>query len=106
MKVRYIPEAAARFAAVLMELGARNPVAADRFARKLESHYQRLAAFPHSGAGVHEFPDLPVRQFIVEPFRFFYVIDTRQQTIWIVDLWHGAQLALKPRLPRELHPSG
>lgn len=99
MKVRYIPEVADRFLGVLTELAAVNLFAAERFARSVERHYRQLAAFPQSGARVRDFPDLPLRQFIVEPYRFFYSVDARKRTIWIVDIWHGAQIPAEPRLP-------
>jgi plasmid stabilization system protein ParE len=99
MKVRYIPEAADRFLAVLTELVAVNSFAADRFARSVERNLSRLATFPRSGFPVREFPKLSLREFIVEPYRFFYFIDPRKKMVWIVDIWHGAQIPTYPRLP-------
>lgn len=99
MKVRYIPEAAGRFLAVLTELVAVHPFAADRFARSVERNLSRLAAFPRSGFPVREFPELSLREFIVEPCRFFYLIDERKKMVWLIDVWHGAQIPAYPRLP-------
>ena len=48
---------------------------------------------------MREFPELSLREFIVEPYRFFYFIDERKKLVWIVDVWHGAQLPTYPRLP-------
>jgi len=98
MKVRYTPEATERFLQVLTDLVAVNPFAADRFARTVERHLSRLAAFPRSGFSVHEFPDLPLREFIVEPYRFFYRVDEARRIVFIVDVWHGAQLPIYPPL--------
>jgi plasmid stabilization system protein ParE len=99
MKVRYTPEAAERFLQVLTDLAAINPVAADRFARTVEGKFPRLATFPRSGFRVREFPDLQLREFIVEPYRFFYYVDEARQMVWIVDVWHGAQIPTYPSLP-------
>jgi plasmid stabilization system protein ParE len=99
MKVRYTPEAAERFLQVLTELVAVNPFAADRFARTVEQKFSRLAIFPHSGFRVREFPDLPLREFIVEPYRFFYTVDERHSMVWVVDVWHGAQIPTYPTMP-------
>ena len=99
MKVRYTPEATERFLQVLTDLVAVNPFAADRFARTVERHLSRLAAFPRSGFRVREFSDLPLREFIVEPYRFFYCIDERRTLVLIVSVWHGAQLPAQPDLP-------
>ena len=99
MKVRYLPSAADRFLDILTALAGVNPFAADRFARSVERQYLRLATFPRSGLRVREFPDLPLQQFFVEPYRFFYYVDEPRKTIWIIDLWHSAQLPLDPQLP-------
>lgn len=98
MKVRYTPEAAERFLQVLTDLAAINPLAAERFARTVERQFTRLAAFPQSGFGVREFPDLQLREFIVQPYRFFYSVDQARRMVWIVDVWHSAQLPAYPNL--------
>ena len=51
------------------------------------------------GAQAREYAHLSVRQVIVEPYRFFYVIDQAKRTVWIVDVWHGAQLPSELQLP-------
>lgn len=51
--------------------------------------------FPHSGRTLPEFPDLPFREVIVAPYRFFYRV--KGKTVWIVAVWHGAQMPDKPR---------
>ena len=54
----------------------------------------RLRDFPESGRVVPEFPDLPYREVLVAPYRFFYrvVVDT----VWIVAVWRERQLPGKP----------
>ncbi|MEK6590372.1 MAG: type II toxin-antitoxin system RelE/ParE family toxin, partial [Nitrospinota bacterium] len=41
-----------------------------------------------------EFPDLPFREVIVVPYRFFYHV--KGKTVWIVAVWHGAQAPKEP----------
>lgn len=99
MKVRYAPRAEERFLDELALLYALNPFAADRLFEKVERALRRLRTFPRSGPRIPEFSDKPFREFIVEPYRFFYFIDDRAQTVWIVDVWHGAQIPAEPRPP-------
>jgi len=54
-----------------------------------------LEDFPESGRVVPEFPDLPYQEVIIPPYRFFYRI--KGDVVWIVAVWHGAQLPKEPR---------
>jgi toxin ParE1/3/4 len=47
-------------------------MAAERFRRKCEDSLRRLEEFPESGRTIPEFPELPHREVIVRPYRFFY----------------------------------
>ena len=49
-----------------------------------------LRKFPQSGRALPEFPDLPFREVIVTPYRFFYRV--KGKNVWIVAVWHSAQL--------------
>jgi plasmid stabilization system protein ParE len=62
---------------------------------------RRLEDFPESGRIIPEFPELPYREVIVSPYRFFYKI--KEETIWIVAVWHGAQLPRKPEIKLPTH---
>ena len=42
----------------------------------------RLGDFPDSGRVVPEFPNLPFREVIVDPYRFFYRV--KAGTVWVV----------------------
>ena len=64
------------------------------FREKTEKRLSRLKEFPESGRLVPEFPDLPFREVVIRPYRFFYRI--KDQTVWIVAVWHGAQLPQEP----------
>jgi plasmid stabilization system protein ParE len=56
---------------------------------------RRLEDFPESGRIIPEFPELPYREVIMTPYRFFYKING--DVVWIVAVWHGAQLPEQPR---------
>lgn len=60
---------------------------------------RRIARYPLMGHRLPEYAQLPLRQFIVEPYQFFYVIDVKQKRVLIVDVWHGAQIPAEPKLP-------
>ncbi len=69
-------------------------LAALSFRKKAEKSLSRLKRFPQSGRIIPEFPDLPFREVIVKPYRFFYKV--KDKTIWIVAVWHSAQLPEDP----------
>jgi len=71
-----------------------NPAAARRFRQRAESVLRRLERFPASGRILPEFPDLPYREVIVTPYRFFSRVSDR--TVWVVGVWHGAQIPEDP----------
>jgi plasmid stabilization system protein ParE len=71
-----------------------NPAAARRFKQRAESVLRRLERFPQSGRLLPEFPDLPYREVIVAPYRFFYRVADR--IVWVVGVWHGAQVPGEP----------
>lgn len=95
MRVRFTPAGRAQFLAAVDFIRRDDPAAARRFRRRAEQALRRLARFPASGRKIPEFPDLPHRELIVRPYRFFY--RTKGQSVWVVATWHGAQL---PGLPR------
>jgi toxin ParE1/3/4 len=104
MRVQYTRPASKRLAELVGELRAVNPFAVKRLAKSLTRSLRRLSSFPRSGSPVREFSGLGLREFIVEPYRFFYSVDDARQTVWIVDVWHGAQLPAEPRLPAGREP--
>jgi toxin ParE1/3/4 len=95
VKVRFTPSARTQFLAAIAYIYRENPTAAVAFRHKAEKVLSRLQKFPQSGRALPEFPDLPFREVVVAPYRFFYRL--KEKTIWIVAVWHGAQL------PEELH---
>ena len=94
MKVRFTPSARTQFLAAIAYIYRENPPAAVAFRHKAEKVLSRLQKFPQSGRTLPEFPDLPFREVVVAPYRFFYRI--KEKTIWIVAVWHGVQLPEEP----------
>ena len=76
------------------------PQAARRFRVRAENILRRLERFPESGRRIPEFPDLPHREVIVTPYRFFY--RASEEVVWIVAVWHGAQIPRRPSDARGL----
>lgn len=95
MKVTFTPAARSQFLAALAYIHRDSPSAALSFRQKAEDALSRLRDFPESGRTLPEFPDLPFREVIVAPYRFFYRI--KAETLWIVAVWHGAQLPDEPK---------
>lgn len=95
MKVKFTPSARSQFLEGLAYIRKDSPTAARQFREKAETVLRRLEEFPESGRSIPEFPDLPHREVIVRPYRFFYRVSGK--TIWVVAVWHGAQLAEGPR---------
>jgi len=97
LKVRFTPPARAQFLAALASICADRPTAARAFQHRVNAVLARLGDFPDSGRVVPEFPDLPFREVIVDPYRFFYRV--KGGTVWVVAAWHGAQI---PEVPAEV----
>jgi plasmid stabilization system protein ParE len=94
VKVRFTPSARTQFLAAIVYIYRDNPTAAGAFRLKAEKALSRLQRFRRSGTMLPEFPDLPLREVIVAPYRFFYRV--KGNTVWIVAGWHGAQLPEEP----------
>jgi len=93
--VRFAPAGRARFLAVVSFIRQENPSAASRFVRRAAGRLRALKKFPQAGRKLPEFPDLPHREVIIRPYRFFYRVVG--ETVWIVDVWHSAQQPTPPR---------
>jgi toxin ParE1/3/4 len=95
VRVRFTPSARSQFLAVITYIQRENPTAARRFRQRAERVLRRLERFPDSGRLLPEFPDLPHREVIVRPYRFFY--RSQGRNVWVVAVWHSAQLPDSPR---------
>ena len=94
MRILFTPTARRQFLEALAYIYQDNPSAAVNFRQKAEKVLSRLQEHPESGRYLPEFPDLPYREVIVTPYRFFYRV--KEKTVWIVAVWHGAQLPGEP----------
>ncbi len=98
MKVRFTPSARSQFLAGLEYIRADNPLAAQALLAKVTKSLRRLTSFPQSGRKIPEFPELSHREVIVAPYRFFYRVE--KAAVWIVAVWHAAQLPTSPQTGR------
>ena len=94
MRVRFTPSARVQFLEALEFIRSDRPSAAQRFRERAERALRRLIDYPESGRAIPEFPELPHREVVVAPYRFFYRVD--KKTVWIVAVWHGAQISRSP----------
>jgi len=94
VKLRFTPSGRIQFLQAVSYILQDNPQAALQFRKKAEHALRRLRRYPASGRLIPEFPDLPFREVIVPPYRFFYRCEDR--TIWVVACWHAAQLPTEP----------
>jgi toxin ParE1/3/4 len=94
LKILFTPTGRRQFLEAITYIHRDNPSAARNFHQKAEKALSRLGKFPESGRLLPEFPDLPFREIIVKPYRFFY--RAKGKTVWMVEVWHGAQLPEEP----------
>jgi len=94
MKVAFTLGGREQFLRVIAYILEENPTAALKFRQRAGRILRRLEKFPESGRLIPEFPDLPYREVIVPPYRFFYRV--QGPTVWVVAVWHGAQLPEEP----------
>ena len=94
MKVLFTPSGRKQFLEAVAYIYRENPTAAIAFRHRAEKVLSRLRKFPQSGRVLPEFPDLPFREVLVTPYRFFYRV--KGKNVWIVAVWHGAQLPDEP----------
>jgi toxin ParE1/3/4 len=94
MRIQFTPSARSQFFSALSYIRRDKPSAAVNFRNRTEEILRRLENFPESGRIIPEFPELPYREVIISPYRFFYKI--KADVVWIVAVWHGAQLPKEP----------
>jgi len=94
VKVKFTPSAKTQFLSALSYIRKDKPSAAINFRKRAEKILRRLEDFPESGRIIPEFPELPYREVIISPYRFFYKI--KADVVWIVAVWHGVQLPKGP----------
>ncbi|MFZ1982491.1 MAG: type II toxin-antitoxin system RelE/ParE family toxin [Smithella sp.] len=94
MKILFTPTGRRQFLEAVAYIYRDKPSAAISFRQKSEKSLSRLKKFPNSGRSIPEFPELSFREVIVSPYRFFYKV--KNDAIWIVAVWRGAQLPDEP----------
>jgi plasmid stabilization system protein ParE len=94
LRILFTPTGRRQFLEALAYIHRDKPSAAVNFRQKAEKSLSRLKEFPDSGRALPEFPELPFREVIVSPYRFFYKL--KNDEVWIVAVWHGAQLPYEP----------
>ncbi len=93
-RVVFTQAARSQFLAALAYIAADDPAAARGVRDRAAEALSRLADYPESGRVLPEFPDLPFREVVVAPYRFFYRV--RSDAVWVVAVWHGARLPAEP----------
>jgi toxin ParE1/3/4 len=94
VRVRFIPSARIQFLSALTFIRRDSPPAAVHFRDRVEKVLRRLEEFPESGRVTPEFPELPYREVVIPPYRFFYRV--KGEIVWVVAVWHGAQVPEQP----------
>ena len=94
MRVRFTPSGRIQFLTALAYIHGDNADAPRKLRQRTEQLLRRLGRFPKSGRLIPEFPDLPYREVVVPPYRFFYRVEGK--TVWVVAVWHGAQIPNEP----------
>jgi plasmid stabilization system protein ParE len=94
VKVKFTTSAKAQFLSALSYIRKDKPSAAINFRNRAEKILRRLEDFPEFGRIIPEFLELPYREVIISSYRSFYKI--KDDVVWIVAVWHGAQLPKGP----------
>ena len=98
MRIRFTPSAQSQLKSAVEYIRRDRPSAASAFSKKAKERLSRLVTYPNSGRSVPEYPDSRVREVIVSPYRFFYQL--REDGIWILAVWHEAQLPDDPAITK------
>jgi plasmid stabilization system protein ParE len=95
--VRFTPPARAQLVAAAAYIRADRPSAARAFREQVNGALAGLVDFPESGRVIPEFPQLGFREVLVGSYRIFYKV--RDDLIWVVGVWHDAQIPREPTEP-------
>jgi len=94
LRVLFTPKGRRQFLKAVAYIYRDNPSASLSFRNKAEKTLSRLTKFPESGRLIPEFSDLPFREVIVRPYRFFYKV--KDEIVCIIAVWQSAQLPEDP----------
>jgi toxin ParE1/3/4 len=95
--VRLTPAARAQLLAAVAYINAERPSAARDFRMRVDGALRRLIDFPESGRVIPEFSRLGFREVLVGSYRLFY--RAQDGVIWVVGVWHDAQIPQEPAEP-------
>lgn len=93
-RIDFTPSARAQFLAAVDYIRAERPSAALAFRDRSNQALKHLIRFPEAGRTIPEFPQLGFREVPVGRYRFFYRLEG--DVIWVVGVWHDAQLPAEP----------
>ena len=96
-RVQFTPPARAQFLAAVDYIRAERPSAAQAFRDRSYDALGHLVRLPDAGRSIPEFPQLGFRELLVDRYRFFYRLEG--DILWVVGVWHDAQLAAEPGSP-------
>ncbi|HTU40125.1 MAG TPA: type II toxin-antitoxin system RelE/ParE family toxin [Candidatus Aquilonibacter sp.] len=88
MTIRWSPEAAADFAAIVEYIRKQNPSAAQRVAHSIYDGIASLARFPNQGRRGREYG---TRELVFTPLPFVVVYRTKDEFVEIARVLHGSQ---------------
>lgn len=94
MRVRFTRQADRQYLHALAYVRTKNPAGARTVMARAEAVISQLREQPYSGHVIPEYPDMPLRELPVPPYRFFYRV--LGDTVWIVAVWHARQLPEQP----------
>jgi toxin ParE1/3/4 len=96
-RIEFTPSAQSQFLSALAYIRADRPAAARAFRDRSAKALSGLVEFPESGRVIPEFPGLGFREVLVDSHRFFY--KPSGDVIWVVGVWHDAQIPREPSQP-------
>jgi toxin ParE1/3/4 len=96
-RISFTPPAQSQFLSALAYIRADRPSAARTFRDRSAKALSGLLDSPESGRVIPELPSLGFREVLVESRRFFY--KPAGDVIWVVGVWHDAQIPDEPSEP-------
>jgi len=96
MRLRFTPSAQREFLDVIDYIRRDRPIAAERFRQKVERILRRLETFPESGPRIPELRIFHTVRSSCGPAVSSTKVAKADDTVWIVAVWHGAQVPDKP----------
>ncbi|MBN1461068.1 MAG: type II toxin-antitoxin system RelE/ParE family toxin [Armatimonadetes bacterium] len=104
MIVRLTPPAKAQLLAAVAYINADRPAAVRDFRRRVDGALRRLIDLPESGRLIPEFSGLGFREVLVGPHRWLYRV--QGNVVWVVGVWHDAQIPDEPGEPANAQQAG